>query len=283
VSNSKTDAPAIRRILVALDASPHSYSALQIAAELADRLDAELTGLFVEDINLLRVAELPFARELSFYSSSRRRLELREIQRQLRIRAGQLREALASVAARRGIPWHFRLARGVVPTEVLSASAEADLIIMGKVGWSLTPRRRVGSTVRMLLLEGRGLTMVLQHDSILTVPVIAVFDGTRAARKGLGAAGHLARAKKGSLYVIVVADDESTARKLKKEAEQHLAKLDLKAGFRLVIQPSLIDLARLIRQEGKGPVVLPCGSDLPGAESVSDLVNELPNPMLLVR
>ncbi|MBK7177644.1 MAG: universal stress protein [Chloroflexi bacterium] len=56
----------IQRILVALDASPHSLAALEAAIDLAERLDAELQGLFVEDINLLRLAQLPFARELRY-------------------------------------------------------------------------------------------------------------------------------------------------------------------------------------------------------------------------
>ena len=80
-----TAAPAIRRILVALDASTHSLAALETAAGLAARLEAELVGLFVEDINLLRAAELPFARETSFYSSSLRPLERGELEQGVNI------------------------------------------------------------------------------------------------------------------------------------------------------------------------------------------------------
>ncbi|MGB7837261.1 MAG: universal stress protein, partial [Terrimicrobiaceae bacterium] len=61
----------IRRILVALDASAHSRAALEAACELALGLDAELSGLFVEDINLLRLAQLPFASEISYPSALR--------------------------------------------------------------------------------------------------------------------------------------------------------------------------------------------------------------------
>jgi hypothetical protein len=125
--------------------------------------------------------------------------------------------------------------------------------------------------------------MVLQHDSRLTVPVMVVYDGTAASRRALGAAGHLVRAKDGHLHVIVITDDEPTARELQEKAAQQLKKLNLDAGFRLLIQPTLLNLARLLRQEGKGPVVLPCGGDLPGGENVCDLVNEVSNPMLLVR
>ena len=52
--NEQEHALIIRRILVALDTSKHSLAALEAADELAAWLKAELFGLFVEDINLLR-------------------------------------------------------------------------------------------------------------------------------------------------------------------------------------------------------------------------------------
>ena len=60
--------PAGGRILVALDASPRSLAALSTAGALAAELDAELSGLFVEDINLQRLLALPFAREFCLLS-----------------------------------------------------------------------------------------------------------------------------------------------------------------------------------------------------------------------
>ena len=51
---------SIGRILVALDASPHSLNALRAAAELAAVTESELHGLYVEDLNLLRMCGLPF-------------------------------------------------------------------------------------------------------------------------------------------------------------------------------------------------------------------------------
>ena len=75
---------SIKQILVAVDGSPSSLSALENSVELAARLNAELVGLFVEDINLLRATQLPFTREISFFSSGLRRLEAAELERQLR-------------------------------------------------------------------------------------------------------------------------------------------------------------------------------------------------------
>ena len=53
-----------RRVLTMLDASRHSRMALQAAVELAREHRAELVALYVEDENLLRSADFPFACEV---------------------------------------------------------------------------------------------------------------------------------------------------------------------------------------------------------------------------
>ncbi|MCB0182612.1 MAG: universal stress protein, partial [Caldilineaceae bacterium] len=57
VAATDASAPAVdtlpERILVALDASPHSLAALRAAAKLAATVHAELHGLFIEDDRLL--------------------------------------------------------------------------------------------------------------------------------------------------------------------------------------------------------------------------------------
>jgi nucleotide-binding universal stress UspA family protein len=90
--------PAIRRILVALDASRHSLAALEAAAELAARLKAELAGLFVEDINLVRLAGLPFAREIRYPSATIQQLDSPRLEQELKVQATRMRRALAAAA-----------------------------------------------------------------------------------------------------------------------------------------------------------------------------------------
>ena len=79
--NAREHEIVIQRILVALDASPHSQAALDAAATLAARVSAELQGLFIEDVNLLRLAELPFAREVGSFTATHRRLDARDLER----------------------------------------------------------------------------------------------------------------------------------------------------------------------------------------------------------
>ena len=270
---------SIRRILVALDASSNSLAALETAARLASRLKAELIGLFVEDIDLLRVAEFPFTRQVGLLSSTFQRLDLPELERQLRAQANQIRRALTAIAERAHVPWQFRVARGSVASEVLAAGAKADLTIVGKRGWSLG--KHVGSTARMVIFEGQGLTLVLQQREQLTAPVMVVYDASAAAENALEAALNLANAIDGYLSVLVIADNEDFLQKAQADLVERLKRKKQTADIHLLMKPTLSRLTYVVK--GKGLLVLPCSEGLLHGEKLCELVNAVSNAVLLVR
>lgn len=63
------------RIVIELAPGPLQGDSLAAATALAERVGAELVGIFIEDMDLLRFAALPFAREICFATAQRRRLE----------------------------------------------------------------------------------------------------------------------------------------------------------------------------------------------------------------
>jgi nucleotide-binding universal stress UspA family protein len=279
----REDYSPIRQILVALDASTSSVNALQAAVELAERFNAELIGLFIEDINLLRLAQLPFAREVSIFAPMPKPLKSLEIEMQLRAQAERMRRLLAQSAQRHGVAWIFRIARGAVAAEILAAGAQADLLILGKIGRSMPGLQRMGSTVRMMLLQRQGMTLIMESRVFLTMPVVTLYDGSEVARKALEIAAFLVKSKAGRLTVLVVAGEMGKARDLENEVLHRLQALGLAAEMRLLVNPLLRGLARRVREESAGPVVLPCRKDWLEGEQLCALVDEIVNPVLLVR
>jgi nucleotide-binding universal stress UspA family protein len=275
--------PSIRRILVALDASPHSQTALEAAAELAVGLKAELLGLFVEDINLLRLTQLPFAREIGFFSTSRRQLSTLDLERELRAQASRLRRTLSLAARRAQIPWSFRVVRGVIASELLTAALEADLLILGKVGWSLTRQKRLGSTARAVLSQATCLTLIVQRGARLELPVVILYDGSSVAHKALTAAARLVRGKNGYLTVLILADGPEAAQALQTEVSQALRQRDLQARYRRLSGADLGKLTRLLQAEGCGMLVLPAQSSRLQNEMFLSLLDEIQCPVLMVR
>ena len=85
-----------RRIAVILDASGHSYPALELALAVAAGLKAEVEGVFVEDADLLRLAGLPFVRDVRGATLNEEQVTEDRLQRELRGLARQARQSLES-------------------------------------------------------------------------------------------------------------------------------------------------------------------------------------------
>ena len=273
---------AIRRILVALDASPHSHAALDAAAQLAARFSAELQGLFVEDVNVLRLAELPFAHEVGVFTAARRRLDSRDLERQLRARARRVQQHLTAIAERERLQWSFRVARGAIASELLAASSDVDLVILGRSGWSPQRKRRLGSTARALVLGAPALTLILQEGTCLGLPVVAVYDGSPLARRALAAAIFLAGAEDGPVTVVLV-DGESEVRQLQDQAAAQLHERGVQGRYLPLTRSGVPDLVDLVRVEGCGTLVLPAKSALLHDEALLALLDEIDVPTLFVR
>ncbi len=212
---------ALKRILVALDASRASLDALSAAVALAERLGAELGGLFVEDVNLLRLGGHPLVREMRLPSGDWGPVERGSIEADLRAMASRAREALAEAAAPRRVAWTFRVARGRVSLEVIAAAEEADLLVLGVSGHRLT--RGPGETARAAAARAPVSVLLLTRGATVGPPILAAYDGSPAGDGALDLAARLADAGAGELEVLVVARDLQTSQDL---SERALLRLD---------------------------------------------------------
>lgn len=272
---------SVRRILVALDASPHSLAALRAAAELASDLDAELVGIFVEDINLLRLSDLPLAREMTIYTTSSRRLNRQDIERQLRTQARMAQRALEEIARRRQVRWTFRVAQGVIASELLAAAEETDIILLGKSGWS--HGRRLGSTTRVIVTQATKQILILQEGAYLGLPVGVIYDGSPKALKALVAATNLLRQQDGFLVAIILADHVDRARQYQAEISEWAQEVQLHVHYRWLVDVNLGRLMRIVRAEHCGVMVLPAEGIVFQGGDLEELLDETDCPVLLVR
>jgi hypothetical protein len=210
-----------------------------------------------------------------------------DLERQLRAQAAWMRRVLAETAEHLSVPWKFRVVRGTVATELLAAGADADLLILGKVGRSFLQRHRIGSTVRTLIFKRPGLTMVL-HETRRRhvkgpVAVTVLYDGSELSRKALHAGMNLVDEKDAPLEMIILADDEDQAVRLKEALEREFRLEGIKAVMHAMIDPDLEKLADVVQRQSQGPVVIPCNDHLLGGEALCALMQRIRNPVLVVR
>jgi len=196
-----TEAQDRPRIWVALDESPRSTAALTAAAALAAELDAELAGLFVEDIDLQHLISLPFAREFSLLSGSRSTLSQAEMERSWRREAEVMQRLLAEAAERQRLRWSFHVTRGRLSAEVSTLAQAFDLVVLGK---------RTGVSIRSVAWSVPGATFMRQESR--SGPVMVLLEDHANSGRSLDLGLMLARRNGAELLLMVVAADEDAYR-----------------------------------------------------------------------
>lgn len=269
---------SIRRILVALDASADSTAALEAAAALAALLGAELQGLYVEDVNLVRLPRLSLVTEIDLLSGEPRRLDPAELEGHLRRQAARARRSLERAAGHARVRWTFRIARGRVAAELLAA--EADLVTLGIRGHS--PRRGPGSTARELLEGAREPVLLLRRGARLGRTVYAVHDGSPAAREAVRVAADLAR-RQGAPLTVLTRNEGG----IRRELEEMLVGGEGEAGARPLIHLAPLPddpagLAETVRRHGCGLLVLPRAGEAVALDTLPHLVRRAHCPVLVV-
>lgn len=271
---------AIRRILVALDVSPHSLAALDAAAELAARLDAELIGLFVEDVRLLRLAEFPYARQLRYFAAAGAPLVRTEIESELRAQSEQARRALADAAGRAHIHWSFRTVRGEVTAELIAAAREADLVAIGRCGWSMGGRLRVGSTALGLVAGTIPVLVLSGPPAVPYAQVLVHYDGSPSARHRVLAAAELARGGPMGITLLLAATDPAAVERMRNEVGSLLQDSEIPVRYRRIDPADAAGLLRAVRAEKTGIILV--GSRASLGKLLDSLLREMEVPLLLL-
>lgn len=117
------------RVVLALDAGECDRPTLEIAANLAAKLDAELTGIFLEDARILEALALPRTRVQSIHSASGSWAPA-EMLRALRIYGDRLRAELAAAAERAQAEWSFQILRGEAARVLPEVWQDGDLLAL---------------------------------------------------------------------------------------------------------------------------------------------------------
>jgi len=200
-----------KRIMVAFDWGSENAIAVEAATALAVRLHAELRAMFVEDVDLLRLAEHANVHAFRLMTTTGRQLAAEQLRQEMRWRVARSRRALEEAAARRQLKCAFEVRQGHALSEALGASTDEDLVI---VSWS--PQLMTGSwgatrpppaAIAHALGEARGRSVLLLHpDAPKVGPVLIGFDGSDQSKTALGAALQVADDQVSELIVVLLSN-----------------------------------------------------------------------------
>lgn len=273
----------IRRVVFALDSASDSPDSLEAAAELAERLHAELVGLFVEDANLLRSAALPFVREINLASGQWQSFDADSVESGMRARAARARQLVEAAARRRRISFSFRVARGEVGHEIAAAAEETDLIVLEGLTEILRGRVRMGSGARAAAHQTARTVMVLRRGALDARVFLVAYEDTAEADRALSIAAYLAGASRATVSVLVIAADSPKAEELTARAKKTLERLGVEGTVELLGEPSLIDLCGLARRIRHAVLVVGANGAFAKGAAADQLMDRITCPLVLVR
>jgi len=249
---SETHETSARQILVAMDTSPHGSAALEAGARLATELRAELHGLFVEDIELLRLAGLPFAREIDYLSGALRPLDTEAMEHALRASAEGVRQAIAETAQRTSLRWTFRISRGNLVQTMLTESLEADFLLIGREESSLTSPLRTAPPG----------------------PIMVIDEHSGSSSRVLDTAQRLARQQADIIVALVTSTDAETT-----DQQASVAS----SLYRQRCSSSVEAVLQAVRQWRPQILLIDRSSPFASEPIINSLVTQLPCPLALVQ
>ena len=191
----------IERVVVPLDAASENRTTIDTAARLASRAKAPLLGIFVEDEDLLRLASLPFARQITLGAGAEPfTAELVELH--LQAAAEGARRDLHAAAKRYAVEYSFEIVRGASEI-VLSGLTERDLVVAGARTRPIAGDFRVECRWWSSIEVATGPFLLTREgwDGVGPV-VILLHDRGPASVRLLEAAAQAAEAREGALTVI---------------------------------------------------------------------------------
>src|SRR5437016_1279828 len=132
----------IKRVVVSLDAASETGTAIDTAARLSARWRVHLHGVFIEDQELIGLAGVPFAGQVT-RGTGAEPLTREDVEDHFRAFAERVRRELAAAADRHGAEWLFEIVRGPLAAHVLGG--EDDFVVAGAVTRPIGGHFRISS------------------------------------------------------------------------------------------------------------------------------------------
>ena len=266
----------VDRIVIALESICENLKALEIAAEMAARIKAELHGIFMEDVNLLSAANLPFVRQVNLQSAAAHSFEPADIEAEFRVLAGRARTRLQGLADHLGVPWSFEIHRGD-RRSLVSATRRSDLLVVETATRPFARYMKLPTDWSEVSLHSERACLLLSTSVDRHKGTLVVHDGTDAGEPAMAAAVALDGAAGALTIVAPAAASKGT------ELQKRLRVAGIKADLQRIERLDSAELRRVITRVNCDLVVLPALLALEHRSALRDLFAAPPCAILLAR
>jgi len=228
---------SFKRLILSL--SPGSgATATGFAVDLADLLQLDLLGLFLDDPSLRHLAGIPFARELRLPGGGWRPLQREQVTREAELAARHAERDFAEAARRLATRFQFEVRRDPVAQAIRALSQTSDILLIAEPP----------SAVEQVSQQFQWLTEAAFHSpaAVLLVPtrlirstgpIVAI--ATHAEDRGVETAAAIAISARAPLVVLRAYDAEAGAAGLREIAGTGLSVHEVDVGTAGLSDPAV--------------------------------------------
>lgn len=192
--------PSVRRsILVPIDLHGINRNALETLVRIARKLDRSLLGLMLEDIRLQRVADLPFATEITLAGGHERSLLRDHLSQRHSLVSSDTRRTLNELAERNQVELAFENAAGSRLHTALERDGQLDIFFPARQRWQRLAAATASATAPIRRL-GIVLAGTAQDRHVIEITHM-LLGAHLAAEVYVLSVGALDRAQLESLYM----------------------------------------------------------------------------------
>lgn len=232
----------IKNILVPLDGSEFSESAMECAFHLAKKFGASVSAMHVVDSVALEGSflhdvsgSMGFEPFMDF--STRMKTYLDE-------NGKAILKAFSERAEKAGIKSHTTLAFGVVASEICDAAAHADLVIIGRRGGNAAfEYALMGSVAETVVRKSPKPVLIVPGAFKAPKTLLLAYDGSAGAGKAMHSAAEFAKTLGLGLTVLTVAP-AGRGESLISDAGEYLLSYDIKPEFAHIDGDPHLDIVR---------------------------------------
>ena len=250
----------LRHVTIAF-AAVESSPVLDAIAKLVTDLNVEVSGVFIEDSDMLRAVSLPFALEFTHSNNEVRRADLPAIERELKSRAERAHRLIADSAARIGAKWTFRVVRQETSSALQQLFQKTDIVVY-------TPNTRFGRGIKPT-------TRVTNNRA-----VVVVLDSAGDCGRTMSLADRFAASGNRVVHTIIVGETQSAndqiAEGLQRESSHRMQRIES------LIHPSTAEIIAAILATRPSAVVMSSGLVSQSAEKIREFDEAIDSPIILV-
>ncbi|NIA71451.1 hypothetical protein HBA54_22925 [Pelagibius litoralis] len=270
-----------RRVLVVLDSTAANDEVLGTAATIASAEACELTGLFIEDQDLLRLAALPFAHEVQLARAITRRLEPELVRQDLRALASQARVAIAKHAALHRLTWSFQEVHGRTDEQILLAANAGDIIAMTRRVGPLASFTHVSGQARTIAARAPGpLLLTGELQAARRGTTVLPYDASLTADRMLGLASNLASARGEPLEIILLGETARGIKDFEERIRSATGRVQVPPLRLLVPRDRAIAVRRLCELD-RGLLMLPADISYFESAQIGQIIEKARVPIVL--